>query len=262
MPPAARAQWGSILRRQPRARQERFTPVETVLCYGLFHSDDPVINPHRYGGGTMHTAPQLVHDLAALFVRPPGSITSKMMNLDGSRVNGAKDEVQFFMEMGADFARFLDLYTTALQAARHMGIGARRLPDFLRLEQVTDYSLLGVDYLADSRLDETIEREAAQLRAAKLRHNQELTSAETTRIVQHRARVGHKAFATEVLRRFDYSCGDSAAWPPDRFAAIVSSLRHTSNRGPIRAIASDATRATAQLRAQRTMPPSTKDSSL
>ena len=177
------------------------------MCYGLFHSDDPVINPHRYGGGTMHTAPQLVHDLAALFVRPPGSITSKMMNLDGSRVNGAKDEVQFFMEMGADFARFLDLYTTALQAARHMGIGARRLPDFLRLEQVTDYSLLGVDYLADSRLDETIEREAAQLRAAKLRHNQELTSAETTRIVQHRARVGHKAFATEVLRRFDYSCG-------------------------------------------------------
>ncbi len=204
---AARAQWGSILRRQPRTRQERFTPVETVLCYGLFLADDPVVDPHRYGGGTMHTAPQLVHDLAALFVRPPGSITSKMMNLDGSRANGAKYEVQFFMEMGADLARFFGLYATALQAARHMGINARRLPDFLRLEQVTEYPLIGLDDLADSRFDETIEKEAAQLRAAKLQHNQELSAAETTRIVEHRARVGHRAFATEVLRRFDFTCG-------------------------------------------------------
>ena len=155
----------------------------------------------------MHTAPQLVHDLATLFVRPPGSITSKMMNLDGSRVNGAKYEVQFFMEMGTDFARFLDLYGTALRAARHMGIGAPRLPDFLRLEQSNDYSVLGLADVADSKFDELIEQEAAQLRAAKLRHNQELSSAETTRIVQHRARVGHKAFATEVLRRFDSTCG-------------------------------------------------------
>ena len=155
----------------------------------------------------MHTAPQLVHDLAVLFVRPPGSITSKMMNLDGSRVNGAKYEVQFFMEMGTDFARFLDLYSTALRAARHMGIGARQLPDFLRLEESTDYSVLGLADVADSKFDELIEQEAAQLRAAKLRHNQELSSADTTRIVQHRARVGHKAFATEVLRRFDSTCG-------------------------------------------------------
>ena len=178
-----------------------------MLCYGLFLADNPVVDPHRYGGGTMHTAPQLVHDLATLFVRPPGSITSKMMNLDGSRVNGAKYEVQFFMEMGTDFARYLDLYLTALRAARHMGIGTRRLPDFLRLERVTDYPRLGLADLADSRFDEMIEQEAAQLRAAKLRHNQELSSAETTRIVQHRARVGHKAFATEVLRRFDSTCG-------------------------------------------------------
>lgn len=207
---AARAQWSSILLRRmppPGRRQVNFAPVETVLCYGLFLADDPVVDPHRYGGGTMHTAPRVVHDLAALFARPPGSIISKMMNLDGSRVNGAKYEVQFFMEMGADVARFLDIYGTVLRAARQMGIGARRLPDFLRLEQVTDYSQLGLENFEDSRLAETIEQEAAQLRAAKLRHNQVLSDAETTRIVEHRARVGHRAFATEVLRRFDYTCG-------------------------------------------------------
>ena len=206
----AATQWQSIVQRRmppPGKRQVNFTPVETVLCYGLFLSDDPVVDPHRYGGQTIYTAPQLVHDLAALFKRRASSITSKMMNLDGSRVNGAKYEVQFFMKMGADFVRFLDLYRTALRAARRVGIGARRLPDFLRLEQVTDYSLLGLEDLADSRFDEMIEQEAAQLRAAKLQYNQELSSAETTRIVQHRARVGHKAFATEVLRRFDHTCG-------------------------------------------------------
>ena len=206
----AAAQWQGIVQRRvppPGKRQVNFTPVETVLCYGLFLSDDPVVAPHRYGGQTIHSAPQLVHDLAALFRRSPSSITSKMMNLDGSRVNGAKYEVQFFMAMGADVVRFLDLYGTALRGARRMGIGAHQLPDFLQLEHVTDYSRLGLEDVADSRFEEMIEQEAAQLRAAKLRHNQELSSAETTRIVQHRARVGHKAFATEVLRRFDSTCG-------------------------------------------------------
>ena len=105
----------------PGKRQVNFTPVETVLCYGLFLSDDPVVDPHRYGAQTIYTAPQLVHDLAALFKRRPSSITSKMMNLNGSRVNGAKYEVEFFMNMGADFVRSLDLYGTALRAAAALG---------------------------------------------------------------------------------------------------------------------------------------------
>ena len=94
----ARSQWGQVLRRQPKKRQEPFTPVEAVLCYGLFF----VVDPHRYGGGTMHLAPKIVHDLALLFVRPPGSITNKMMNLDGSRANAGKHEWQFFAEMATE----------------------------------------------------------------------------------------------------------------------------------------------------------------
>lgn len=203
---AARDQWSSILLRRPRARQEWFTPVETVLCYCLFRCDDPVIDPHRYGGQTIHTAPALVHQLAELFVRPPSSITSKMMNLNGSRVNGAKHEVQFFMEMGNDVTRHIDLYRTALRGARGKGIGEGRLPDFLRLSETTDYSLLGLDGVSGFRYEE-LEREAARLRAAKLKHHQVLSAAETTRIVEHRARVGHTAFANEVVRRFGGTCG-------------------------------------------------------
>ncbi len=208
--PEAVAQWRSILQRRmplPGKRQANFTPVETLLCYGLFLSDDPVVDPRRYGGQTIHNAPELVHHLAALFKRRPSSITNKMMNLSGDRVNGAKYEVQIFERMGADVVRYYELYGTALHAARQLGIGVRLLPDFLRLEQVTDYAHLGLEDVENSRYEEIIEREAARFRAAKLQQGQELSAAETTRIVRHRARVGHKAFATEVLRRFDYTCG-------------------------------------------------------
>ena len=190
----------------PGKRQVNFTPVETVLCYGLFRCDEPIIDPHRYGGQTIHKAPALVHHLARLFKRPPSSITSKMMNLDGSRANGAKHEVQLFMAMGDDFTRYIDLYGRAIRAARRIGIGDGRLPDFLRLAETTDYSLLGLEDVPGFRYEE-LEREAARLRARKLKHRQELSAAETIRIVEHRARVGHTAFANEVLRRFDYACG-------------------------------------------------------
>ena len=103
----ARSQWGQILARQPKKRQEPFTPVEAILCYGLFY----VVNPHRYGGSSLHRAPQIVHDLAALFVRPPGSITNKMMNLDGSRAHAGKHEWQFFIEMSRGGNGFPQLYS-------------------------------------------------------------------------------------------------------------------------------------------------------
>jgi putative restriction endonuclease len=102
----ARAQWSQILGRNPTPRQEPFTPAEAVLCYGLFF----VVDPHRYGGASMHRAPQIVHDLAQLFVRPPGSIISKMMNLDGSRANAGLNEWRFFTEMAGDEQRFPALY--------------------------------------------------------------------------------------------------------------------------------------------------------
>ena len=79
----AQSQWEQIRSRKkkgPGERQENFTPVEVILCYGLFQIVD---DPHRYGSQSIRNAPPLVHELAGLFVRPPTSITHKMMNLEG-----------------------------------------------------------------------------------------------------------------------------------------------------------------------------------
>ena len=157
----ARSQWSQILRRQPRPRQEPFTPVEAILCYGLFF----VMDPHRYGGGSMHRAPKILHDLAGLFVRPPGSVNNKMMNLDGSRKNAGAHEWRFFIEMAADPDQFPHLYNRALLAARDMGVDPDRLPDFLALEGIRSFDLLGQEELSREHTFEAVR----EVRAAKRR---------------------------------------------------------------------------------------------
>lgn len=194
----ARSQWGQILRRQPKPRQEAYTPVEAILCYGLFF----VMDPHRYGGGSMHRAPEILHELARLFVRPPGSLNNKMMNLDGSRVNAGAHEWKFFTEMAADPGQFLRLYNTTLLGARDMGIGVKRLPDFLSLDGVQNFDLLGQDELSQRTLDTVLE-----VRAAKKRVRLLAGDDETTRMVEHEIRVGQHRFAKSVLDNFDHTCG-------------------------------------------------------
>jgi len=77
---------------KPGHRQVPFNMVETLLCYGLFY----VLDPHKYGGANIGTAPQCVKALAAFFRRTPGSITNKMLNLDGSRQHSAREEPSLF----------------------------------------------------------------------------------------------------------------------------------------------------------------------
>ena len=71
----------------------------------------------------MHRAPRILHGLAELFVRPPGSVNNKMMNLDGSRDNAGAHEWRFFVEMAADPEQFPHLYN--LSASRRPGHGDR-----------------------------------------------------------------------------------------------------------------------------------------
>ena len=133
--------------------------MEAILCYGLFF----VMDPHRYGGGSIHRAPRILHDLAALFVRPPGSVNSKMMNLDGSRANAGAHEWRFFIEMAADPDQFPYLYNRVLRAARDMGVDEDRLPDFLTLEGIASFDLLGQEELARQHsLDAVLEVRAAK----------------------------------------------------------------------------------------------------
>jgi len=194
----ARSQWAQILRRQPKPRQDVFTPVEAILCYGLFF----VVDPHRYGGSSMHRAPEIVHQLAALFVRPAGSITNKMMNLDGSRANAGAHEWRFFVEMAADDERFPALYNRVIGAARQMGIGEDRLPDFLALEGVARQELLGQEELPNRVVEAVVEVKAAKRRAQLL-----AGEAETVRLVEQEVRLGQHRFAGAVLDNYAHTCG-------------------------------------------------------
>lgn len=191
----ARSQWGQILKRQPRPRQEPYTPAEAILCYGLFF----VVDPHRYGGASMHRAPQIVHDLAGLLVRPPGSITNKMMNLDGSRAHAGKHEWQFFIEMASGGDRFPQLYRRVLLAARDMGIGPAELPDFVPAEG--DFDLLGQDELSRRTLETVV-----TVRAANHRLRETVGEYGTTRLVEQSVRLGQHRFARSVLDNYGHTC--------------------------------------------------------
>jgi len=194
----ARSQWGRILRRRPRSRQEPFTPVEVILCYALFF----VVDPHRFRGSNATEAPPLVHDLARLFVRSPGSITAKMKNLDGSMKHAGSHEWRFFAAMASNSDLFASLYNRALLAARDMGIGTESLPDFLALKGIDNFDLLGQEELIGARtFDAVIAIQAARKRARLL-----ADEAETMRMAEHAVRMGQHRFAASVLDNYDHSC--------------------------------------------------------
>ncbi len=196
----ARSQWSQIRRRQRKPRQEPFTPVEAILCYGLFQIVD---EPHKYGSASIQNAPPIVRDLAELFVRPPTSITHKMMNLEGgARNRGGKFEPVFYAEMRRDPNQFTGLYNVVLAAAREEGVVPLDLPDFLMLEGIDYSDLLGQEELDHQELSRMVTNMAAQQRSSRLED-----PGDTERIVEQRVRIGQHRFATEVLANFGYTCG-------------------------------------------------------
>ena len=190
----ARSQWSQILARQPKKRQDPYTPVEAILCYGLFY----VVDPHRHGGSSKHRMPQIVQKLARLFVRPPGSLTNKMMNLDGSWTHAPKHEWQFFIEM-ARGDQFPQLYQRVLLAAHDMGISPTDLPDFVPAEG--DFDLLGQQELSRRTLETVV---AVQTAGHWLRET--AGEHETTRLVEQSVRLGQHRFARSVLANYDHTC--------------------------------------------------------
>jgi len=117
----AREQWRAVGSRAPVAtgRQVAFVPVETLLCLAA----SLLVNHRRYGGSTAHRAEQPVPWLASLFRRPNSSVLAKMANLDGSRRNGAKHEVEVAARLLGDPQRLTVVYRVVVQAARDVGIG-------------------------------------------------------------------------------------------------------------------------------------------
>ena len=199
----ARSQWGQIRGREkksPGERQENYTPVEAILCYGLFQV---VEEPHKYGSGSIQNAPPIVLRLAELFVRPPTSITHKMMNLEGgARNRGGKFEPEFYAVMRRDPGLFTQLYNLALSTARELGITSQELPDFLMLEGLDYSDLLGQDELNHQDLSRVVTSMVAQQRGRRL-----ADAGETERVVEQKIRNGQHRFAKTVLENFSYTCG-------------------------------------------------------
>jgi hypothetical protein len=123
----AREQWRRISRRSLIAsRQEAYLPVEIILCMSLFR----ILRPNSYGGGNIHTLPQEAKALAAAFKRPPGSITSKMLNLKGDRANGALREPELYRALTQPQA-LESLHAIVIAAARAEGFDNHQVPDVL-----------------------------------------------------------------------------------------------------------------------------------
>jgi putative restriction endonuclease len=184
-------------------RQVPFIPVETLLCLAASF----VINHRHYGGSTAHTAGRPVPELAALFKRPPSSILAKMANLDGSRSHGASNDASVRARLLEDPRLFTHVYRVLTHAARAQGIDARRLPDFLDLEEGGELDLLGQEEIADL--------EPADLRAETDDHDQD---RETERLRLAAARIGQHLFARNVLANCGHACV-FCGLQPSRFGA-------------------------------------------
>ena len=200
----ATAQWDRIATRPlppPGKRQEPFLPVETLLCHGLFS----VVRPNRYGGKNIHTVPDVVKTLAATFGRTPGSITNKMLNLDGSRKNGARLEVELYARLAQAPTRYVELYRRILVAARVHGLDAELVPDFLGWLDAAAPGLVGQDEIGRTELDIAL-REQHKV-ASRLQTVYGLNDAVTEKVIEQRVRQGQDRFARQVLRNFGHQCG-------------------------------------------------------
>ena len=189
-------------RREAGVRQVPFLPVETLLSFGTAFRVD-----HRhYGGSTAHLAPTPVPELAHLFRRPPSSILAKMANLDGSRINGARNDMPVAASLSRDLTVYYEIYARIIFVARAIGLGADLLPDFLG---ITDESLSVHDDLLYGQADVPsweIEVDSASEIGSMLKKDTGLSHAETECLLVTRVRIGQQRFARQVLDRYSCTC--------------------------------------------------------
>lgn len=201
---AALQQWQRVVARPPATKGKRqgvFEPVEVLLCQGLFL----VLNPHSFGGANIHKVPEEVKALARLFRRTAGSITNKMLNLDGSREHGGSVEVELYAELALESEHYIRLYRLALFAGRQLGLEADLLPDYLGHLSGACTGLVGQEEIGDQEIEIAL-REQQSNRSFWM-NEQGLGDPVTTRLVEQRVRHGQHRFARRVLQNFDHRCG-------------------------------------------------------
>lgn len=186
----------------PGQRQVPFNLVEKVLCYGLFYLCDP----HKYGGSNIQTVPESVKQLATFFRRTPGSITNKMLNLEGARLHSAREEPELFAAFASAPALYQSLYQEILTHARTLLIGEEALPDFLDLLSTATYSgdlLVGQEDLpASTALLLADEEETMK----EMQQTFLLSDQQTEKLVERKIRLAQHRFAVTVIRNCGGAC--------------------------------------------------------
>ncbi len=205
----------------PGKRQVPFKAVETLLCYGLFS----LIDPHHYGGANIDQVPEIVGTLATFFRRTPGSITSKMLNLDGSRQHSAREEPLLFAYLASQPDRYITLYKQIMAVARDMTLAEELLPDFLQAlsTQANGDELLGQDDLpvGSGLLLAGVEQEVYGIEQTF-----RLGELLTEKLVERKIRLAQHRFAQEVLHncgRACVFCGFAPHTLPDRSGMLRAS---------------------------------------
>jgi putative restriction endonuclease len=223
-PHQIRRQLMDILARElpvPGKRQVPFNAVETLLCYGLFS----LVDPHHYGGANINQVPEIVSTLATFFRRTPGSITSKMLNLDGSRQHSAREEPLLFAYLASQPERYVTLNKQIMMVARDLTLGEEILPDFLHTltTQANEDELLGQDDLPDGSglLLAGVEQEVYGIEQTF-----RLGELLTEKLVERKIRLAQHRFAREVLHncgRTCVFCGFAPHTLPDRSGLLRAS---------------------------------------
>lgn len=185
----------------PGKRQVPFTPVETLICYGLFH----IVDPHKYGGRNIATVPFAVQTIAVFFKRTAGSVLSKMLNLDGSRQHGAYEEPLLFAQLSTYPDVYYDLYATIIDIARNLTIDEQILPDFLHevVSLAPADDLLGQDDLP-SAMTQLLADASEELIDIRIHFN--LGEPLTEKLVERKIRLAQHRFAQAVLNNCGRAC--------------------------------------------------------
>lgn len=182
-------------------RQVSFNAVETLLCYGLFS----LIDPHHYGGSNIDQVPTVVVKMATFFRRTPGSIASKMLNLDGSRRHSAREEPLLFAYLASQPKRYFTLYKQIMVVARDLVLSEELFPDFLDAlsTQAKGDELLGQDDLPEGSglLLAGVEQDIHGIEETF-----RLGGLLTEKLVERKIRLAQHRFAQDVIHNCGRAC--------------------------------------------------------
>jgi putative restriction endonuclease len=222
--------------------QPPFLPVETLLTYGLFF----LMDPHRYGGRNIHTIPPEAAKLAAFFKRTPGSITNKMLNLEGFRSNSARHEPLLYSYLASHPEVYISLYTTIMATALDLSIDEGILPNLHEVISLTNRNssqgataitlgkttlLIGQEELPGSITELLAGKNKAE-ELAFIQTSFGLNEILTEKLVEQKVRLAQHRFAREVLLNCEYSCVFCGFTPPPGVPKTGSGLLRASHIKP------------------------------